>query len=84
MLYPHSFDAPRWDGTAFPGKRLFIHCEQGLGDTLQFVRYLPMVKALGGTLILEAWKPLLGLLRQSVGVDELVELSWDRKSDVQF
>lgn len=84
MLYPHSYDAPRWDGTEFAGKRLLVHCEQGLGDTLQFVRYLPIVKALGGTVILEAWRPLLGLLQGIPGVDELVELSWDKKSDVDF
>ena len=44
-----SIGIPLWDGSSFTGKRLFVHSEQGFGDTLQFIRYLPMVKRLGGT-----------------------------------
>lgn len=83
-IYPHVHQKPRWQGAPFPGKRLFIHCEQGFGDTLQFLRYLPMVKARGGTVILEAWKALHGLLRQLDCIDELLELSWDTKSGAEF
>ena len=64
-----------WDGSRFDGKRLFIFSEQGLGDTLQFVRYLPKVKALGGTVILGTYKPLVPLLSGFNGVDKLVEIS---------
>jgi len=84
VLYPHHHDAPRWDGSSFADKRLFVHCEQGLGDAIQFVRYLPMVKTRGGTVIFEVWKPLLGLLRSFKCIDELVELSSEGKSDVNF
>ncbi len=45
------------------GKRLFIQSEQGLGDSIQFVRYLPMVVALGGKVIFEVQKPLLTLFK---------------------
>jgi hypothetical protein len=34
-------ESDRWDGGSFTDKRLLIYSEQGLGDTLQFVRYLP-------------------------------------------
>jgi tetratricopeptide (TPR) repeat protein len=34
--------APRWDGSPLPGKRVELYCEQGFGDTLQFIRYLPL------------------------------------------
>jgi len=37
----------RWRGESIAGKRLLVWCEQGLGDIIQFVRYLPLVTALG-------------------------------------
>jgi len=43
-----------------------------------------MVKARGGTVIFEAWKPLHGVLRDFPGVDELLELSFARKTDADF
>ncbi len=35
--------APRWNGEPLAGRRLLVHEEQGLGDTMQFVRYLPLI-----------------------------------------
>ncbi len=84
LTYPHQHDKPRWDGSTFTGKRLLVHCEQGLGDSLQFARYLPMVKARGGTVIFEAWKPLHGILCDFEGIDELLELSFTNKTDADF
>ncbi len=84
LTYPHLYQMPRWDGSTFVGNRLFVHYEQGLGDTLQFVRYLPMVKARGGTVIFEVRKPLLGILRGFPGVDELVEASFRESPAVKF
>jgi tetratricopeptide (TPR) repeat protein len=81
--YPHRHDVPRWDGSSFEGRRLLVHYEQGMGDTLQFVRYLPQVKQRGGTVILEARKPLMGLLRNLHGVDELVAAS-NKRPTVPF
>ena len=49
-----------------------MHYEQGLGDNIQFVRYLPMVKELGGTVVLEAPWPLYGLFKDCEGCDELI------------
>jgi len=58
-----SFAEPAWDGAPLSGRRILLHGEQGLGDTLQFVRYAPLVAAAGGTVILEcqhrSLKPLL-------------------------
>jgi tetratricopeptide (TPR) repeat protein/GT2 family glycosyltransferase len=84
ITYPHSFERPRWDGSCFKDKRLLVHYEQGLGDTIHFVRYLPVVKARGGTVILEVRKPLYRLLQGFPGIDELVEASFDKKPDVKF
>ncbi|HWR39344.1 MAG TPA: tetratricopeptide repeat protein [Patescibacteria group bacterium] len=64
---------PAWDGSPFPGRRLLIHDEQGLGDSLQFVRYLPEVKKLGGQVLLTTKAPLLRLYSHLSGVDHLLE-----------
>jgi len=68
---------PLWKGESFAGKTLFIHDEQGLGDTIQFVRYLPMVKALGGDIIFETQEPLIVLLKNFPGIDRLIPHSAD-------
>jgi len=56
---------PRWDGTPSVDKTLLVHAEQGLGDTLQFVRYLNRVRARCPRLILQVQARLVPLLRQS-------------------
>jgi hypothetical protein len=68
---------PFWNGSSFAGKTLFVHDEQGLGDTIQFIRYLPMVKSLGGEVIFETQKPLIGLLKGFPEIDRLVLSSAD-------
>jgi Flp pilus assembly protein TadD len=60
---PHTL--PRWDGSPLENRTLLVHAEQGLGDTLQFVRYVPLLAARGGQVILEAQPSLVPLLRQS-------------------
>jgi len=77
-LYPYQMETPRWNGLSFKQKRLFVHSEQGLGDTIQFVRYLPMVKSRGGRVVFETSRPLLRILNGFPGVDELVEMSSER------
>jgi tetratricopeptide (TPR) repeat protein len=67
------FAQPRWDGSPLAGRRILLHAEQGLGDTIQFVRYVPLVAKLGGTVILEAQPALMRLMSHLPGVAELVE-----------
>ena len=65
-------EQPSWDGGDLAGRTILVHPEQGLGDTLQFVRYLPLVKAKGGTVIFECPKPLLKLLAGIAGPDRII------------
>ncbi len=67
------FGVPRWTGEAdLKGKRILLHAEQGFGDTIQFVRYAPMVAARGGHVVLEVQPPLKRLVEGFAGVAELV------------
>ena len=60
---PRYPDRPRWDGSSLKGKTIFLHAEQGLGDTIQFIRYLPMVKQRGGTVLFGCQPALVRLAR---------------------
>lgn len=66
------FSQPCWDGSPLGGKRIFLHTEQGFGDVIQFVRYVPQVVALGGTVILGLRKELGRLMKCIPGVDAIV------------
>lgn len=44
QLTPRNFEQPKWDGSSLDGKILFIHAEQGLGDTFQFIRFAQEIK----------------------------------------
>jgi tetratricopeptide (TPR) repeat protein len=67
------FKKPKWDGSSLKGKRILIVSEQGFGDNIQFIRYVPMVKEKGGYVILESRKELRKLFEGVSGIDEFVE-----------
>jgi len=65
---------PVWDGDPLPaGAVLLIHAEQGHGDSLQFVRYLPLLRDRGLALILQVQPALVRLFRESLPSDIMVE-----------
>lgn len=66
------FLQPLWQGQDLAGKTILLHAEQGLGDTLQFVRYVPLVVQKGGRIILECQAPLARLLRSIPGADTVI------------
>jgi hypothetical protein len=53
---------PRWDGSPLNGRRLFLHAEQGFGDTMQMLRYVPLLDPDGGQIIVELRPPTLRLV----------------------
>ena len=58
-----NFPQPLWlGGEPLAGKTILLHAEQGFGDTLQFVRYAPLVARRGARVILEVQPPLKALL----------------------
>jgi Flp pilus assembly protein TadD len=67
-------DHPRWEGGPFVGKTLLVDWEQGLGDTLMFVRYAPLVKALGGRVLWSVQPSLADLVATCPGVDEVIPM----------
>lgn len=66
---PRGFRQPRWDGKPFRNKILLIHGEQGLGDHIQFARFVAHAAALGGRILLEVRRPLFGVMR-ALGLPE--------------
>ena len=69
--YPYLGRVPLWNGEQFAGRQLLITSDQGFGDAIQMVRYLPAVKARGGRIILEVSAALVPLFADLPGVDEL-------------
>jgi Flp pilus assembly protein TadD len=68
--YP-AFSTPAWDGAALDGGTILLFAEQGLGDTIQFVRFAKRVKERGGTVVLRCHRSLATLLARSPGVDRV-------------
>ena len=67
---------PQWRGEALaPGGTLLLHHEQGLGDTLQFVRFVSAIKALAGNprIVFACPPPLHRLLAGQCGIDEVID-----------
>jgi tetratricopeptide (TPR) repeat protein len=59
---PRVFPQPRWQGEALNGRCILLHAEQGLGDTIQFCRYVSMVADCGGQVILMVQPPVRRLM----------------------
>lgn len=62
---------PRWEGEGLAGRVLLVNAEQGFGDTLQFVRYLPLLRARGAHVLLQCPAPLVALLHASHLADQV-------------
>jgi tetratricopeptide (TPR) repeat protein len=68
-----NFGRPLWLGEyPLARKRILVAAEQGLGDCIQFARYVPMLADAGATVVLEAPPPLLSLLAGLDGAAEVV------------
>ena len=66
------FSQRLWDGTHLGGKTILLHAEDGLGDTLHFIRYASLVRERGGNVIVECQSALVRLLQGVPGISRLV------------
>ncbi|MGD0390688.1 MAG: tetratricopeptide repeat protein, partial [Tepidisphaeraceae bacterium] len=65
---PSQFVQPKWDGGELKGRTILLHSEQGLGDTIQFARYAPLVAERGGPVVISCPEELRQLLQGLPGV----------------
>jgi hypothetical protein len=80
---PHRY----WQGEPWEGKRVLIRCLHGLGDTLQFIRYAPLIRRTAASLTIEAQPKLKELLASSSLADSVItwgepEGCWDLQMEV--
>jgi len=71
---PGIAEIQEWQDDSLDGKSILIWAEQGFGDVLQFVRFLPRLKELGAKVILAATQPLQRLLTPFEGIDKFYAL----------
>src|SRR5579883_912096 len=62
---------PRWKGESIEGKTLLLTAEQGLGDSVQFIRYAPLAKERGARVVFDCPEVLASLIATCPGVDQV-------------
>jgi len=72
-----------WDGSSVTGKRVLVRCYHGLGDTIHFIRYAPLLKEIAAEVIVWTQPSLIPLLRSVRGIDRLLPLH-DGSPDVEY
>ncbi len=72
-LSPRQFPQPFWDGGFLDGRTVLLHAEQGLGDTLQFIRYAALAQRMGGRVVASVPGKLISLLSRTPGIDVLAD-----------
>jgi hypothetical protein len=61
-----------WDGSPLNGKTILLHAEQGFGDTIQFARFIRMVAAQGGRVVVECHPELVRLFRDCSAAERVI------------
>ena len=69
--FVRAIDQLRWNGEPLAGRDVLVRCEHGLGDTLQFVRYLPVIRRIARNTTLLVQPALLGLLSDAPELGEV-------------
>jgi Flp pilus assembly protein TadD len=67
-----NFTQPQWDGQNLNGQAILLHAEQGIGDTIHFVRYAPLVARRGGRVIVRCQPDLARLFKSSPGLGQII------------
>lgn len=79
-----NYRQPKWTGQDVRGKTVLLYSEQGLGDTIHFVRYAKVMKSLGAKTILHMQPQLLALLQGCEGIDSIVPNTWKVEQPFDF
>jgi hypothetical protein len=66
-----SFSQPQWDGSNIRGLTILLHFEQGFGDTIQFIRYVPLIAQQGAEVIIWCQEALASLLQNVKGIKQV-------------
>jgi tetratricopeptide (TPR) repeat protein len=83
-LAPRSYPRPLWQGEPVQGKTLLLYAEQGLGDAIQFARFVPVLARQGAQVILEVHPQLVALMRTLPGVAAVTALFQPQPDFHQF
>lgn len=67
------FSNLRWTGASIQDKTILLCAEQGLGDTVQFIRYAPLIAEKGAKVVVECQKELVSLVQTVKGIGEVIE-----------
>lgn len=71
---PRTLPKPIWDGSDLAGKTLLLQAEQGMGDIIQFIRYVPLLLEQASKIIVECHPPLVKLLKTLKGIEKVVAI----------
>jgi Flp pilus assembly protein TadD len=69
---PRQLPGLPWEGQDPAGKTILLHAEQGLGDTIQFARYAPLLGQRGARVLLEVQPPLVSVMRTLDGIERVI------------
>ena len=72
-----------WDGSSIRNKRVLVRCYHGLGDTIHYIRYAPLLKREGAAVFVWVQPSLIPLLLTVNGIDQLLPLH-DGAPDVEY
>ena len=66
------FSQPIWNGFDMKGRTILLYAEYGFGDTIQFIRYAPLVAERGARVIVECQRELVSLLQGCEGIEKVI------------
>ncbi len=66
------FSQQSWDSSDISGKTILLYAEQGFGDTIQFIRYVPLVAKKVTKIIIECQQQLISLFQNIEGIQQII------------
>lgn len=83
--YPREYSKPELRrGISVKGKRILVFDEQGLGDSIQFIRFIPKLKEVGADVILECNKLLMRIFKPIAGNSIMIERRIDKEPSIEY